>query len=96
MMPTKQNGLTYRTSTTTSMFFSTPLRLVGLLGSRNNFLPVMAAVKDAFIRVLSAGGSDYPHEILLNEAGLDMTKPEAYEPVRRRMVDLMDRIEALL
>ena len=32
----------YRTSTMTSMFFSTPLRLVGLLGSRNNSLPVMA------------------------------------------------------
>lgn len=53
-------------------------------------------VRDAFIRVLSAGGSDYPHEILLNEAGLDMTTAEAYEPVRRRMIDLMDRIEALL
>ena len=60
------------------------------------FLAGDGAVRDAFIRVLSAGGSDYPHEILLNEAGLDMTKPEAYEPVRRRMVDLMDRIEALL
>ena len=60
------------------------------------FLAGDGSVRDAFIRVLSAGGSDYPHEILLNEAGLDMTKPEAYEPVRRRMVDLMDRIEALL
>ena len=30
-------------------------------------------VRDAFIRVLSAGGSDYAHNILLNEAGLDMT-----------------------
>ena len=47
---------TYRTSTTTSMFFSTPLQLVGLLGSRNNFLPVMVQ-SNAFIRVLSAGGS---------------------------------------
>ncbi|MCW8194896.1 oligoendopeptidase F [Proteobacteria bacterium 005FR1] len=53
-------------------------------------------VRDAFIRVLSAGGSDYPHEILLKEAGLDMTRPEAYEPVMRRMNSLMDRIEALL
>ncbi|MGQ9426639.1 oligoendopeptidase F [Gilvimarinus sp. F26214L] len=53
-------------------------------------------VRDAFIRVLSAGGSDYPHNILLKEAGLDMTKAEAYEPVMRRMSSLMDRIEALL
>lgn len=53
-------------------------------------------VRDAFIRVLSAGGSAHPHEILLNEAGLDMTKAESYEPVIRRMTSLMDRIEELL
>ena len=53
-------------------------------------------MRDAFIRVLSAGGSDYPHEILLNEAGLDMTQPEAYAPVLRRMNNLMEKIEALL
>lgn len=53
-------------------------------------------VRDAFLRVLRAGGSAHPHDILLNEAGLDMTQAEAYEPVRRRMIDLMDRIEALL
>jgi oligoendopeptidase F len=60
------------------------------------FLAGDNTVRDAFIRVLSAGGSDYPHNILLNEAGLDMAKPEAYEPVIRRMKSLMDRIEALL
>ena len=54
------------------------------------------SVRDAFIRVLSAGGSDYPHNILLNEAGLDMTLPESYNPILRRMDSLMDRIEALL
>jgi len=60
------------------------------------FLAGDEAVRDAFIRILSAGGSDYPHNILRNEAGLDMTQPEAYEPVLRRMEDLMDRIEGLL
>lgn len=60
------------------------------------FLAGDTEVRDAFIRVLSAGGSDYPHNILRNEAGLDMTQPEAYEPVLRRMNSLMDRIEALL
>ncbi|MGH1470983.1 MAG: oligoendopeptidase F [Cellvibrionaceae bacterium] len=60
------------------------------------FLAGDEKVRDAFIRVLSAGGSDYPHNILLNEAGLDMTKGSAYEPVMRRMNSLMDRIEALL
>mgnify|MGYP003338103740 CR=1 FL=1 len=53
-------------------------------------------MRDAFIRVLSAGGSDYPHDILLKEAGLDMTAAESYEPIIRRMDSLMDRIEALL
>ena len=60
------------------------------------FLAGDTAVRDAFIRVLSAGGSDHPHNILLNEANLDMTQPEAYHPVLRRMTDLMDRIEELL
>jgi oligoendopeptidase F len=60
------------------------------------FLAGDTEVRDAFIRVLSAGGSDYPHNILRDEAGLDMTQPEAYEPVLRRMNNLMDRIEALL
>ena len=53
-------------------------------------------VRDSFIRVLSAGGSDYPHNILLKEAGLDMTQADAYEPIMRRMNSLIDRIEALL
>lgn len=60
------------------------------------FLAGDEAVKDAFIRVLSAGGSDYPHNILLDEAGLDMTKPEAYRSIIQRMTSLMDRIETLL
>ena len=60
------------------------------------FLAGEEDVRDAFIRVLSAGGSDYPHDILLNEAGLDMTQAESYAPVLRRMTSLMDRIEALL
>lgn len=60
------------------------------------FLAGDEGVRDAFIRVLSAGGSDYPHNILLDQAGLDMTKAESYEPVVRRMNSLMDRIEALL
>ena len=54
------------------------------------------SVRDAFIRVLSAGGADHPHNILLSEAGLDMTRPEAYEPVLRRMESLLTRIEELL
>src|SRR5690606_15978519 len=39
------------------------------------FLAGDTDVRDNFLNVLKAGGSDYPHNILLNEAGLDMTKP---------------------
>lgn len=53
-------------------------------------------VRDNFINVLKAGGSDHPHDILLEEAGLDMTRPDAYQAVVRRMNDIMDRMEALL
>ncbi|RIJ32854.1 oligoendopeptidase F [Henriciella mobilis] len=53
-------------------------------------------VRENFINVLKAGGSAHPHDILLNEAGLDMTQPDAYEAVVRRMNDIMDRMEALL
>jgi len=60
------------------------------------FLAGDDSVRDAFLRVLSAGGSDHPHDILRDQAGLDMTRAEAYEPVFRRMAELIDRIEALL
>ena len=53
-------------------------------------------VRENFINVLKAGGSAHPHDILLNEAGLDMTQPDAYQAVVRRMNDIMDRMEALL
>ncbi len=52
-------------------------------------------VRDNFLNVLRAGGSAHPHDILLNEAGLDMTAPDAYQAVVRRMNDIMDRIDAL-
>ena len=60
------------------------------------FLAGDEAVRDNFIKVLKAGGSDYPHNILLNEAGLDMTKPDAYQAVVRRMNNIMDRMDALM
>lgn len=52
-------------------------------------------VRDAFIDVLKAGGSDHPYSIL-KQAGLDMAEPEPYKATARRMADIMDRIEALL
>lgn len=60
------------------------------------FLAGDTAVRDNLLNVLRAGGSAHPHDILMNEAGLDMTRPDAYQAVVRRMNDIMDRIEALL
>ncbi|MDH3946898.1 MAG: M3 family metallopeptidase, partial [Chromatiales bacterium] len=68
----------------------------GAVWFANQFLGGDEKVRDAFINVLSAGGSDHPHDILLKEAGLDMRKPDAYQAAFTRMSDLMDRIEKLL
>ncbi len=52
-------------------------------------------VRDDFLQVLKAGGSDYAYNIL-SKAGLDMAAPDAYQAIIRRMENIMDRIEALL
>ena len=52
-------------------------------------------VREQFIDVLRAGGSDYGYQILL-DAGLDMAQPDPYRATVRRMEGIMDRIEALL
>ncbi len=52
-------------------------------------------VRDDFLQVLKAGGSDYAYNIL-TKAGLDMAAPDAYQAIIRRMENIMDRIEALL
>ena len=70
--------------------------ITGAAWFAEQFLAGDEQVRDSFIRVLSAGGSDYAHNILRDEAGLDMTTAEAYAPVLRRVESLMDRIEALL
>lgn len=68
----------------------------GAVWFADQFLNGDDEIKAAFIRVLSAGGSDHPHNILLNEAGLDMRKPDSYQSAFNRMTDLMNRIEAIL
>ncbi len=60
------------------------------------FLAGDTKVRDNFINVLKAGGSKHPHDILRDEAGLDLTKPDAYQAVVRRMNSIMDRIDAVL
>ncbi|MEM9283235.1 MAG: M3 family oligoendopeptidase, partial [Verrucomicrobiota bacterium] len=51
---------------------------------------------EKYLNVLKAGGSDYPHNILMDEAGLDMTKEAPYRALIRRMDAIMDQIEVIL
>ena len=52
-------------------------------------------VKDDFIDMLKAGGSDHPYE-LMKKAGLDMASPEPYQALMTRMNTIMDQMEAIL
>ncbi|MDF1660088.1 MAG: oligoendopeptidase F [Verrucomicrobiales bacterium] len=51
---------------------------------------------EKYLNVLKAGGSDDPHEILLEESGLDMTQEAPYRALIRRMESIMDQIELIL
>lgn len=50
---------------------------------------------EKYMNVLKAGGSKYPHEILM-DAGLDMTKPDAYKAIDRKANLIMDEMETIL
>lgn len=50
---------------------------------------------DAYIDLLRAGGSDYPHN-LLKKAGVDLATDEPFKKVVKRMNLIMDEMEALL
>ncbi len=50
---------------------------------------------DNYLSLLSAGGSDYPYE-LLKRAGVDMATPEPYRATIARMNKIMDQIEEIL
>lgn len=51
--------------------------------------------KQRYLDLLTAGGSDFPIE-LLKEAGIDMTTPAPYEALVARAERVMDEIEAIL
>lgn len=50
--------------------------------------------RSRFIKLLQAGGSDYPYE-LYRQAGVDMATPGPYRALAARMNRLLDEIEAL-
>jgi oligoendopeptidase F len=51
--------------------------------------------RQSYLELLSAGGSDYPIE-LLRRAGVDLTTPEPFAATMRRAERVMDEIEGLL
>jgi len=51
--------------------------------------------RDAYLRMLSAGGSKYPID-LLKDAGVDMTTSEPFKAAMREMNHVMDEIEKIL
>jgi oligoendopeptidase F len=52
-------------------------------------------VREAYLKMLSSGGSDYPYN-LVKAAGLDMATAAPYDAVSKRMNRIMDEIEAIL
>ena len=47
------------------------------------------------VKLLKAGGSDYPHA-LLTRAGVDLATPAPYRALIARMNAIMDQIESIL
>jgi len=50
--------------------------------------------RERYLKLLSAGGSDYPYE-LVKAAGVDLASPAPYRAVVARMNRIMDEIEAI-
>jgi oligoendopeptidase F len=50
--------------------------------------------RERYLTLLSAGGSDYPYE-LVKRAGVDLASPAPYRAVIARMERIMDEIEAI-
>ena len=51
--------------------------------------------RERYLKLLSAGGSDYPYE-LVKAAGVDLATPAPYNAIATRMNRIMDEIEAIL
>ena len=51
--------------------------------------------QQAFIKLLKAGGSDHPYQ-LMKDAGVDMATPAPYRALVARMNNIMDKMETIL
>jgi oligoendopeptidase F len=61
----------------------------------NEVMRGMPGARERYLKLLSAGGSDYPYE-LVKAAGVDLATPAPYQAVVTRMNSIMDEIEAIL
>jgi oligoendopeptidase F len=68
--------------------------MVGAAFFTDAILKEGAPASGRFIKMLQAGGSDYPYE-LYKQAGVDMATPGPYRALAARMNRLLDEIEAL-
>lgn len=68
--------------------------MVGAAYFTDAILKEGAPARGRFIRMLQAGGSDYPYE-LYKQAGVDMATPGPYQALAARMNRLLDEIEKL-
>ena len=68
--------------------------MVGAAYFTDAILKEGAPARARFIRMLQAGGSDYPYQ-LYRQAGVDMATPGPYRALAARMNRLLDEIEAL-
>lgn len=73
----------YATSIAASVYFDDQIARSG------------AAARDNYLKVLQAGGSDYPVEIL-KRAGLDMTSPAPYRALIAKFERTLDEVEKLI
>ena len=61
----------------------------------NEVMGGVPGARERYLKLLSAGGSDYPYE-LVRAAGVDLATPAPYQAVVARMNKIMDEIEAIL
>lgn len=73
--------------------YATSLAASSLLSQR--VLDGEKGAVDAYLTLLRAGGSDDPHQLLL-DAGVDLASPAPYRALMRQMDDIMDEMERIL
>jgi oligoendopeptidase F len=69
--------------------------IAGAAGFTDAIIKEGAPARERFLKLLKAGGSDYPYE-LYKRAGIDMASPAPYRALVARMNRLLDEFEALL